>query len=459
MFGSKAKAENAQLQTTISQLQMRTAQLEQVIRESGAGDVVAVKDAHQNAINSYNSYVAWAEQQRQSINADLDGMSKTALDARVQLDAISRELVDARTRNELQQDGLFDFPNPAEDSVRLQGELQDARSRIKDMVRSKQAVRSTTQFVFNNSAAKGRKFVSDMSKMMLRAYNAEAENSVLTVRAGNLNAALKRVECARDQAARLGSMIDLSITSEYHTLRIRELELAAMHLQAKDRAKEHEREERARLREERKAQAELEAERKRLEKERTHYQSIIAALRPQGRLDEIAALEEKVTEIAKGIEDVDYRQANIRAGYVYIISNLGAFGEGIVKIGMTRRLTPMDRVNELGSASVPFKFDVHALFFSDDAVGVEAELHRRFADRKVNKVNGRKEFFYATPAEVRTSLADVAGNLLEFKEEAEAEQFRESQRIGEESELADSDCSADLTTSPTRHRSSYIPAH
>ena len=96
----------------------------------------------------------------------------------------------------------------------------------------------------------------------------------------------------------------------------------------------------------------------------------------------------------------------------------------MVKIGMTRRLDPMDRVRELGDASVPFKFDVHALFFSDDAVSVETELHHRFADKRVNRINTRREFFYATPAEVREALKDIAGNLLEFTEEPEAEQYR-----------------------------------
>src|SRR6201999_1244228 len=93
----------------------------------------------------------------------------------------------------------------------------------------------------------------------------------------------------------------------------------------------------------------------------------------------------------------DFRIANIRAGYVYVISNIGAFGPNIVKIGMTRRLDPMDRVRELGDASVPFRYDVHALHFSEDAVGVEAELHRRFAHGRVNRINLRREYFYTTP--------------------------------------------------------------
>lgn len=132
-----------------------------------------------------------------------------------------------------------------------------------------------------------------------------------------------------------------------------------------------------------------------------------------------------------GIADVDYRKANQRAGYVYVISNIGSFGERMVKIGLTRRLDPMDRVKELGDASVHFNFDVHALFFSENAVGVETALHQAFADRKVNRVNSRREFFYATPLEVKEKLAEIQGDLLEFVEIPEAEQFRASQSMAE----------------------------
>jgi hypothetical protein len=119
--------------------------------------------------------------------------------------------------------------------------------------------------------------------------------------------------------------------------------------------------------------------------------------------------------------------ANIRAGYVYVISNVGAFGERMVKIGLTRRLDPLDRVYELGDASVPFRFDVHALVFSDDAVGLEARLHQALAQVRVNLVNPRREFFYATPSEVRALLAKHAGHLLDFVDEPEASEWRQSE--------------------------------
>jgi hypothetical protein len=133
-----------------------------------------------------------------------------------------------------------------------------------------------------------------------------------------------------------------------------------------------------------------------------------------------------VADIDAAIEQNDYRAANIRAGYVYVISNRGTFGPGVVKIGLTRRLEPLDRVTELGGASVPFRFDIHALFFSEDAVSLENELHQHFADRALNLANPRKEFFFATPAEVRDLLEAKVGNLLEFTEHAEATEYLQS---------------------------------
>jgi hypothetical protein len=270
---------------------------------------------------------------------------------------------------------------------------------------------------------------AELAKLMLRAYNAEAENCVRYVKAGNLASAEKRLTGAATSIARFASMMEMHINPDYHALRLRELELTADYQMRVQEEREIAREERARLREEQQAERELRAERERLEKERAHYANVLQALAASGSDQERLDLEGKITEIDMRIAENDYRTANIRAGYVYVISNIGSFGPDIIKIGLTRRLEPMDRVRELGDASVPFGFDVHALFFSDDAVSVEAELHRRFAHTRVNRVNLRREFFYATPAEVKAGLIEVAGNLLEFNEHADAEQYHASVRI------------------------------
>lgn len=155
-------------------------------------------------------------------------------------------------------------------------------------------------------------------------------------------------------------------------------------------------------------------------------------LRAKGDDEAAARHEAELEKIGRAIEDVDYRAANIRAGYVYVISNVGSFGEGVVKIGLTRRLDPEVRVRELGDASVPFRFDTHALLFSKDAVGIEASLHQRLAERRVNRVNTRREFFYATPEEVKAHLLEVAGELLSFEDTPEALEYRQSQNLARE---------------------------
>lgn len=326
----------------------------------------------------------------------------------------------------LQEVGIYRYHHPLENAVAYQDRLNDLSNRIADLVRAGHAIEKSNMFTFDNSVAKGRKMTGDLAKLMLRAYNAEADNSLRSLRAGNVVTAKKRLEASRSAIAKLGRMMEMRISDEYHALRIEEIELTADYLMKKQEERELAREERARLREENKVKAELAEERKRLDKERNHLLNAIEALRAKGSSDE--ELESKLAAIDDAIVQNDYRAANIRAGYVYVISNRGAFGNDVVKIGLTRRLEPLNRVHELGGASVPFRFDVHALFFSEDAVGLETDLHREFADRRVNRANARKEFFFVSPAEVRTALASKVGNLLEFTEQAESVEYLQSVR-------------------------------
>jgi len=172
------------------------------------------------------------------------------------------------------------------------------------------------------------------------------------------------------------------------------------------------------------AQRELEEERAKLQKELDHYYNVMVALEEQGDTAGIARVEEKILKLEAELKDVDFRAANIRAGYVYVISNVGAFGPDIVKIGLTRRLEPLDRIRELSSASVPYRYDVHALFFSADAVSIESMLHGHFDDRRVNRVNRRKEFFRVRPEEVLNALRKHDFELVDWIDEAEAEEYR-----------------------------------
>lgn len=328
----------------------------------------------------------------------------------------------------LQEVGIYEYHHPLENAAKYKEQLAGLSEKIKSMVKQGSAVLASDLFTFNNSLAKGRKMTNEFSKLMLRAYNAEADNCVRTLRAGNVLTAKKRLDSSVTAIAKLGAMMEMRINPDYHHLRYKELELTADYLMKLQVEKEEAREERERLREERKAEQELAAERERLAKERAHYTNALEALKASGDESAIADMTARLSEIDEAIEHNDFRAANIRAGYVYVISNTGSLGPNVVKIGLTRRLEPTDRVRELGDASVPFPFDVHALFFSKDAVTVEADLHRAFAALRVNRVNERREFFFATPAEVREVLTKQVGNLLEFTDEPEATQFFQSKK-------------------------------
>jgi hypothetical protein len=336
------------------------------------------------------------------------------------------DVIDLSDQRALQDIGIYRYHHPLENAAAYKEQLRSLEGRIDDVIRSGRAILAADLFTFDGSLARGRKLVGDLSKLMLRAYNAEADNCVRSLRSGNVRTAQKRLESAVIAIEKLGAIMELRISPEYHALRVAELELTADFQMKVQEERERARQERQLLREQRQAEREMAIEKERLEKERAHYIGALESLRAKGDDTDVTELSRRLADIEEAIAANDYRIANIRAGYVYVISNIGAFGPNIVKIGMTRRLEPMDRVRELGDASVPFRYDVHALFFSEDAVTLEAELHRAFADRRVNFVNERREFFFATPSEVRVQLAGRVGGLLEFTEAPAALEYFQS---------------------------------
>ena len=368
-----------------------------------------------------------AEEQRRSeeLRADIDRLQREEA-------GLQERLHPMRVQVKLDEAGFTDYDNPAKDSVGLGAELRDLRKDVQMAVRNYSAISSAEEITVPTTKAGRGKLSRDTAKLALTAFNSQIDTIIEGATARNYETALGKIHRIADTIERLGASSSIRISPDYIEMRTRELLLAVQHLQAKQTERELERERKAELREQARAERELEAERERLEKEKQHYLNVLKVVQDTGDQEETARLKEELVAIEKGINDVEERTANIRAGYVYVISNVGAFGDRMVKIGMTRRLDPMDRVRELGDASVPFGFDVHALFFSDDAVALEADLHRRFASRRVNRVNTRREFFYATPAEVRDALSQIAGNLLEFTEEPEAEQYRLSLQMAAE---------------------------
>ncbi|WP_328806956.1 DUF4041 domain-containing protein [Nocardiopsis coralli] len=369
-----------------------------------------------------------AEEQRRYARATADIRQHD-----LRLNELRGQIVASEDLIALQEAGIYEYSHPLDDSVAYKSALAELKDRTRSMNRKDGgAVEATTSFTMNGSLTEGRRMVREFSKLLLRAYNNEADNLVRGMKAYKLPTSRDRLIKSRATIEKLGRSMDIRISDPYHRLRLRELELTADHRNKLAEEKEREREEKARLREERRAQAELDRERARLEKERRHYENALLALKDKGDDAGVERLQEQLDGVGLAMENVADRAANVRAGYVYVISNLGSFGERMVKVGMTRRLEPMDRIRELSDASVPFNFDVHALHFSDDAVGVEAEMHRRLAEKRVNRVNLRREFFYTSPSEVRDLLGSVAGDLIQYEEVPEAIEYRQSARTAEE---------------------------
>ncbi|WDO07457.1 DUF4041 domain-containing protein [Streptomyces murinus] len=403
---------------------------ERAVAEAGAEAREIVEDARETA-KEILADAREAARTTERLRTEADRQHADVSAAERRLGELQALIVNADETALLQEAGIYAYRHVLQDAIAYRSRLDTLRDEIKSLTRAGRAVHAATDWTVNGSKREGQKMVRDFSKLMLRAYNAEADYAVRSMRPYRLTSLVDRLYKSRETIAKLGATMHIRISDEFHNARVRELELTADYLQKKDEEKEAQREARAREREEAAVQRELDRQREKLNKELGHYQAALERLRERGDAGGAAELEAKLAEIENSLQDVESRAANVRTGYVYVISNIGAFGDRIVKIGMTRRLEPLERVYELSGAAVPFRFDVHALIFSKDAVGLEAELHRHFASQRVNQVNSRKEFFYATPVEVRDALHRFAGqHLIEFTEEPQALEWRAS-RNGE----------------------------
>ena len=318
--------------------------------------------------------------------------------------------------------------------------LNDVRNRQKQMIKDGEAAVCGTNWKVQGSEKIGKKMVSENLKQIIRNFNIECDHCISKVKFNNYENSKERIYKSFDLNNSLNETNDISITVKYLKLKINELDLAYEYERKKKEEKEEARIQRELLREEAKVAKEIEERRRELEKEQEHYQKYLKKINEQIEVEDSESRKEaliikkedvmnNILDVEKAMEDLDYREANHRAGYVYIISNIGAFGEDIYKIGMTRRLEPEDRISELSGASVPFKFDIHAMIFSNDAPKLEAALHRELADKQVNLVNGRKEFFRVKLDEIKRIVMENHDKTVDFVNVPNAEQYRETLMI------------------------------
>lgn len=349
------------------------------------------------------------------------------------------QLVELDERILLQDFGLyspvFDFATSDE----YRDKLDTVRGKQKQMILDKRAATASTTWTVNGSKAQGEAMTNQNIKQIIRCFNDECDVLVSKVKFNNINAFIEKMEKSFAALNRMNTKNAVSISQMYLDLKKQELQLAYEYAVKKQEEKEEERRQRELLREEARLQKELEEARKDIEKEQKHYNNALLKLNKQIEecsdterdelLEKRTEIEQRLSELDSAIQNIDYREANKRAGYVYIISNIGSFGENVYKIGMTRRLDPLDRINELGDASVPFKFDIHAMIFSEDAPKLETALHHAFDNKRVNMTNIRREFFNVTLEEIESVIKANYDKTVEFTKTPEAEQYRESLKI------------------------------
>ena len=329
----------------------------------------------------------------------------------------------------------YDFIN----AEQYKNKLTQIRNAQKACIKNDSALTANINWTVDGSAAKGKKMTRDMQKLLLRAFNSECDETIGKIKYNNIDASVKKINSSAAAISKLGASNGIAITDQYLNLKIQEAYLALEYQMKKQQEKEEAKEARAQMREAAKLQKEIEEQRRKIEKEQTHYQKALLTVLKQletasdeDKSDLLAKrdeLEKELGDIEVSLKDIDYREANQRAGYVYIISNVGSFGEDIYKIGMTRRLDPQERVDELGDASVPFNFDVHAMIFSDDAPALETALHHAFEDKKLNMVNSRREFFHVTLDEIKEVVKNNFDKTVEFIDVPDAEQYRISEKM------------------------------
>lgn len=284
---------------------------------------------------------------------------------------------------------------------------------------------------------KGWKLEDRTIRQILRNFNSECDNIMSNITIKNIDNERNKIQKSFDTLNKLYSVDGVALSKELLELKLEQITLMYTYELKHEQELEIQKAIKEQMLEEAKAQRELEEQKKKIDKDLQQHVGEVNRLmkylqktkidaEKQLYMDKIKELEDKIKVLESDKETVLEREANARAGFVYIISNIGSFGEGIYKIGMTRRLEPMDRVKELSSASVPFEFDVHAMIFSSDAPELENILHKHFADRAVNKVNPRKEFYKVDIDEIEKIVKENYNDTVQFTKIPIATEYRQS---------------------------------
>lgn len=397
-------------------------------RYAGIIDIDATITAKKNEIQQYDI----------KLN-ELNAKFQQALGIHAQLE---QEVNLYRDTLEIGSFGLYIPQFNLETSEAYKVKLENNYARQKDLIRKDQAAICSTEWTVGGSKAEGKKMTNQLKKLMLFAFNGECDGLMAKVKWNNAMKTKEKILKSYESINKLGVTQQVSIASNFLNLKLDELALTYEYEEKKYEEKEEQRRIREQMRDEERVQKELEKAQKDAAEEESRYQSALDKARQElsrSTTANVDILTEKVKILEERLQSAHDRKERAialaqltKVGHIYIISNLGSFGEDIYKIGMTRRLDPLDRVKELGDASVPFQFDVHAIIYSENAPQLENALHKYFHERRLNRINHKKEFFRVTLTEIEQFVLQQTNAEIQFTKVAEAREYRETMTMLEQ---------------------------
>lgn len=349
------------------------------------------------------------------------------------------ELSILEDRLELAEMGLYEPSFDFETAEQYKQELLNVREVQKELLKRKGpsgAIYCGIDWVVGGSRAKGKKMTNEAMKLALRAFNGECSAAIANCKWNNVLVMESRINKSFSDINKMNDTNRVVITNDYLNQKIKELYLTHEYEEKKQKEKEEQAEIRKQMQEEIKLECEIRKAKEKAEKEGAQFAKALEKARKEAQEASgllLSTLNDKILELEAQLADAEARKERAKSmaeqtkrGHVYVISNIGSFGEGVFKVGMTRRLDPSERIKELSGASVPFPFDVHAMIFSEDAPRLEKELHKALDAGRLNKVNVRKEFFRTTISEIKEEVARMGIPNIKFTETAVAKAYRES---------------------------------
>lgn len=434
-LGQQERAATAQLAGELQRLQ---ASVQQVRAEHAglAGETARRREAaereHTEQMRGLLAHQARIEQESSTrlrqLTAEYDAGHGVYLRLKRELSLLQEESEDISF-------GLYKPSYPFDTPEQYKAALDKVWQEQKELVKRDEATACPHEWSVGGSKVEGKRMQKQLGKLMLRAYNGESEAAIARVTWNNVTRMEERIKKAFEAINGLGTVVGVAVTQAYADLALKELRLTYEYEQKKREIAEEQREIRERLKEDEKAQREALRLQEDAAKEESRYEKALDKARSEmerANGEEMELLRGKMMQLEQSLAEAKAQKARAKSmaeltksGYVYVISNMGSFGEHVYKIGMTRRLDPMDRVKELGDASVPFEFDVHAMVYTDDAPRLENEFHRHFAAQRVNMLNARKEFF-SVSIEAIGAFVRQRGLAMQLTLLAEAREYRES---------------------------------